>query len=157
MTAILWFLGSAVLVDLIGYWLHRWSHRPGSPMYRAHMTHHVENYPPRMFFSRSYRSSGRDGLAIYFAPFAVLYVLLVVLSGVPHPMAILAGGAGIALASSVAHDLTHISNSAAWRWRILRGIAVRHHTHHFKMGRNFGILVGAWDTLFRTRRSVRSG
>lgn len=152
LAAFLWFIASAVFVDFCGYWLHRLSHRPRSgPMYRAHMTHHVVNYPPRSFFSERYRSSHRDSLVIWFAPFGILYGLIVWL-GLPHEWSNLAGGAMVAFLSSWLHDKTHIAGSITWRWRHLRGIAVRHHTHHFKMGRNFGILVPWWDFLFRTRR-----
>ncbi len=156
---ILWFLGSAVLVDLIGYWLHRAAHRPWSgAMHRAHMTHHVRNYPPREVTSDRYRSSRAASLAIWLAPFFVIYSVAAFAVGVPHPWAVVAGAGLTAAASSVIHDLTHVSGSIAWRWPMLLGPAVRHHAHHFKMGRNFGIVVTWWDDLFRTRvrRSVAS-
>lgn len=150
--AVLCFLASAVIIDLIGYWLHRWIHVPDSWGYRAHMTHHVINYPPRAFFSQKYRSSRADSLVWHFAPFALAYALLVICLGLPHQMAVLTGAGVSVLLSSLLHDLTHIQGSIVWRWRILKGIAVRHHAHHFKMGRNFGILVPWWDGIFRTRR-----
>lgn len=151
--AVLWFLASAILIDLIGYWLHRWIHVPGSWGYRSHMTHHVTNYPPRRFFSDKYRSSRKDSLVWYFLPFGVLYALLVVWAGLPHPVAIISGAACSAILSSVLHDLTHITQSIMWRRKWLIGIAVRHHLHHFKMGRNFGIIFPWWDVLFGTRRA----
>lgn len=156
-TAIFWFMGSAVLVDLIGYWLHRWAHRPTSPLYRAHMTHHLVNYPPRKAVGEGkYVSAGSDSLAIWFAPFGIVYAAVVLLLNLPHPAAILLGGAAVALVSSLLHDAVHISGSYVWRWRPLLGVAVRHHTHHFKMGRNFGICTDIWDRLFRTRRGGSS-
>ncbi len=151
--AILWFLASATFVDLAGYWLHRWAHRRGSPLYRAHMTHHVVNYPPKAFFSTRYKSARSDSLALWLAPFAILYGALILLVGAPHPWAMILGAAVVAFLSSVAHDLTHITGSVVWKRRWLVGIAVRHHVHHFKMGRNFGILVPWWDNLFGTRPS----
>ena len=153
--AVVLFLTSAVLIDLVGYWLHRWIHVPGSWGYRAHMTHHVTNYPPRSFFSERYRSSRQDSLVWYFAPFGVAYVALVLLLGLPHPWAILSGAAISVFLSSYLHDVTHVSGSFVWRWRFLKGVAVRHHVHHFKMGRNFGILVPWWDGIFGTRRPPR--
>lgn len=152
MATIICFVLSAVFVDLVGYFLHRWAHRPTSPLYRAHMTHHVVNYPPKAFFSTKYRSSRSDGLAIWFAPFGLVYSIAVLISGIPHPWTILLGGATVAVISSIAHDLTHIGGSIMWKWKILKGVAIRHHTHHFKMGRNFGIITPLWDVLFRTRR-----
>jgi sterol desaturase/sphingolipid hydroxylase (fatty acid hydroxylase superfamily) len=152
--AILWFLASAVVIDLVGYWLHRWIHVPGSWGYRSHMTHHVVNYPPRRFFSDRYRSSRADSLVWYFAPFGLAYALLVICLGLPHPVAVLVG-AGVSVSlSSILHDLTHIQGSVVWRSRWFAGIAARHHLHHFKMGRNFGILFPWWDVLFRTRREA---
>lgn len=149
---VLLFIASAVFVDFIGYWLHRLAHHPRSPLYGPHMTHHVVNYPPRSFFSSEYRSSRSDSLALWFAPFGALYVIAVLLLGLPHPWAIISGGATVAILSSLTHDLTHISGSIVWRRKWLLGIAVRHHTHHFKMRRNFGVLVPWWDDIFRTRR-----
>lgn len=154
MLAILvWFIASAAFVDLAGYWLHRLAHKPWSYIYRPHMTHHVINYPPRSFFSTSYKSAGSDSLAIWFLPFGVVYAFAVLLIGPAHPWAILLGGATIAILSSIAHDLTHISGSIVWKNSLFRGIAVRHHTHHFKMGRNFGVLFPWWDGIFGTRRA----
>lgn len=151
--AVVWFLVSAVFVDHAGYWLHRWAHRKSSgPMYRAHMTHHVVNYPPAAFFSQRYRSSRADSLAVWFAPFGLAYGGLWWLLGLPHLWAVLAGGGTVALLSSAVHDMTHISQSLVWRWRATMGMAVRHHSHHFKMGRNFGVLTDLWDRIFRTRR-----
>ncbi len=151
--AIFWFLASAAFVDLAGYWLHRWAHRKGSPLYRAHMTHHLVNYPPKAFFSTRYRSARSDSLALWLAPFAILYAGAILLVGAPHPWAMIAGAGVVAALSSVAHDLTHITGSIVWKKGWLCGIAVRHHLHHFKMGRNFGILVPWWDRLFGTRPS----
>lgn len=156
--AVLWFLASAIFVDLVGYWLHRWAHHPGSPLYRPHMTHHLVTYPPaRVVASGRYASSGADSLALWFAPFGVVYTAAVLCSGMPHPVPILAGGAIVAALNSVLHDLTHVSGSIVWRWPWLLGIAVRHHAHHFKMGRNFGILSDVWDRAFGTRLEGGSG
>lgn len=149
--AALWFVGSAVFTDLVGYWLHRWAHRPSSgPMYRAHMVHHVKNYPPRDVMSSEYRSSGKDSLAIWFGPFLLVYAGLLLGLGI-HPWATLPAALFVAVLSSVAHDLSHIHGSIAWRWKVLMGAAVRHHAHHFKMGKNFGVLVPWWDDLLGTR------
>lgn len=152
MLAVLLFIASAAFVDFAGYWLHRWAHRPSSPIYRPHMTHHVINYPPRSFFSTKYKPSHSDGLALWFMPFGIVYVAVVLACGLPHPLAIIAGGALVAALSSRAHTLSHIGGSYLWRISPLNGIAVRHHTHHFKMGRNFGILVPWWDGIFGTSR-----
>ena len=155
--AVLLFVGSALFVDLVGYWLHRWAHHTSSgPLYRAHMTHHTVQYPPRNVLSERYRSSGWDSLAIWFGPVLLLYCLLLLLADI-EPWATLPGAAFVAILSSVAHDLTHVRGSIAWRWRILKGIAVRHYTHHYKMGRNFGVLLPWWDVIFHTRRPPRRG
>lgn len=151
LAVVAWFVGSAVFVDFVGYWLHRWAHVRESHMYRAHMTHHAVNYPPHRFFSSEYRSSGGDGLARYFLPFGVAYAVLLALA-CPSPLAAILGGLAVAGASSLLHDLTHIEGSIAWRIRPLKHLAEHHRTHHLKMGRNFGILCDVWDRLFRTHR-----
>jgi sterol desaturase/sphingolipid hydroxylase (fatty acid hydroxylase superfamily) len=151
--AVLWFLVSAALVDLAGYWLHRWVHRRSAgPMHRAHMTHHLRNYPPGAFFSDRYRSAGADSLAVWLAPFGMVYAVAWLALGLPHPVAALVGGAVSAGLSSVVHDLTHILGSVVWHLPLTRGMAVRHHAHHFQMRRNYGVLTDVWDRLFRTRR-----
>lgn len=149
---LIWFFASAVFVDFIGYWLHRWAHRPSSPLYKPHMTHHTINYPPRAYFSEIYKSSHSDGLALWFAPFGVVYVTLIFLLNFPHPYSMLAGGLLVAVLSSIFHELSHVTKSVLWTKSLLKGVAVRHYTHHFKMGRNFGIITGLWDVIFRTRR-----
>lgn len=155
--SIVFFLVSATFVDLVGYWLHRWAHSPSSPLHRPHMTHHVRNYPPGRFFSQRYERSGSDSLALWFAPFGVVYVALILLLGLPHPIAMIAGGATVAVLSSVLHDLSHVGGSVAWRWRIFRAGALHHRTHHSKMRRNYGIILSCWDRLFGTRWRGRAG
>ena len=154
--AVLWFLGSAMLTDLAGYWLHRWAHVPGSPLFRAHMTHH-RNYPPRAVVGPRYRTSGSDSLVIWFAPFLLAYlVLLWAVPAVPFWPAMF-GAIAVAAASAILHDLSHLRGSVVWRAGWFRGIAVRHHAHHFRMRRNFGVLVPLWDVLFRTRKPAHGG
>lgn len=154
MAAFLWFLASAIFVDLAGYWLHRWAHVRSSPLWRPHVTHHAVNYPPQAVMSTSYRSSRSDSLAIWFAPFGALYLLALMVLGCPHLIAAVLGGASVAVLSSVAHDLAHIHNSLVWRLNgYTKGVAVRHIAHHYKTARNFGILVPWWDSIFRTRGS----
>lgn len=150
MVEILLFFASAVFVDFVGYWLHRLAHVPGSPLHRAHLTHHAVNYPPQSVLSDRYRSSRKDSLIIWFAPVGIAYAGLVALAA-PHPIPVLVGGLVSAALSSALHDLSHISGSIVWRWSLLKGIGVRHHAHHFKMKRNFGILLPVWDNLFGTR------
>ena len=152
--AILYFLLSAILVDFIGYWLHRWSHKKHSILYKPHMTHHLITYPPKSVLSDKYKSSGIDGLAIWFSPIAIILFVLVLLLGIPHPIAILLGGLLTGISSSVIHDMTHLSGSVVWRVKFLKGIAIRHHAHHFKMRRNYGIITDLWDRVFLTRRRL---
>ena len=143
---------SAAFVDLLGYWLHRLSHKKWSPLYKPHMTHHVINYPPQSVMSKTYRSSRIDSLAIWFLPFGIVYIIAVVLLKAPHPHMIIAGGATVALLSSIIHDATHVERSFVWQHKFFKNCAIRHHAHHFKMRRNYGILTGLWDQIFQTRR-----
>lgn len=147
------FLCSAVLTDLAGYWLHRMIHQRWSgPMYRAHMTHHMVKYPPGDVFSERYRSAGWDSLALWFSPFFLALVGGYWLLGGPHPLVAAVAALASAMASSYAHDMTHIIGSFMWRltgWT--KGVAARHHSHHYKLKMNYGILVPWWDDVFRTR------
>ena len=146
-----WFFGSALLTDLIGYWLHRWAHRKGSPLFQAHMTHHLVNYPPKSVVSSSYRPSGSDSLAIWFAPFLLLYLWILWILPGAHFWAAALGSLVVAGLTALVHDFSHISRSFAWQWPFI-GVSVRHHAHHFKMRRNFGILFPSWDVIFKTRK-----
>lgn len=143
----LWFIAAAAFVDMIGYWLHRWAHRPSSPLHRPHMTHHLVSYPPKSFTSQRYLGSGSDSLVIWFAPFGAVFVLLVLAFSLPA-LPILLGGGVVAVANSLMHDLSHVEGSIAYR--VAPGLCERHRTHHRKMGRNFGVLSSTWDRLFRT-------
>ncbi len=147
LAAVIWFLSSAVTVDMIGYWLHRWAHRPSSPLHRPHMTHHLVAYPPKAFTSQRYRGSGTDSLVIWFAPFGAVYLLLVLALALPAwPIAI--GGGLVALLNSVLHDRMHTKGSTVRRW--FPRMTEHHRIHHSKMGTSFGILSSAWDRLFGT-------
>lgn len=111
------------------------------------MTHHLVAYPPRAITSQRYLSSGGDSLVIWFAPFAIVYVLLVLLVGLPA-IPILAGGGIVALLNSALHDMMHVEGSLISR--IMPAATARHRWHHRRMRRNFGILSSAWDRLFGT-------
>lgn len=153
MWTLIWFIGSALLVDLVGYWLHRLAHRPGTPLYRAHMVHHIVNYPPKaVVVPGRYISSKGSNLALWFGPILVLYITLGFVLDVPHPWVMAIGGGLVAVLSALIHDLTHVDGSLVWRRAPLIGMAVRHHAHHFKMRRNFGIILPWWDVLFGTRK-----
>ncbi len=156
LVALAWFLGSAMIADLAGYWLHRWAHKPRSPLFRAHMTHHLVNYPPSRVTSSKYQTSGSDSLVLWFAPFLGTYLLILAALPVVSFWPAALGAITIAALSSAAHDLTHLTGSPVWRWPFLRGIAVRHHSHHFKMHRNLGILFSFWDVIFGTRKPPRN-
>lgn len=149
---IAFFIMSAVFIDFVGYWLHRWAHKKHSPLFRPHMTHHLKNYPPKAVISEEYRSSKSDSLAIWFIPFGILYTAFIIGLGIPHQIAIFSGGAIVASISSWLHDETHLANSIVWRKKIFRDAAVRHHAHHFKMRRNYGVITDVWDRIFRTRK-----
>lgn len=145
------FVISWAAVDLIGYWLHRLAHRPGSFLYGPHMTHHVQNYPARRFLSDDYRSSGSDSLAVWFAPMFVIYCVICLLAAPwPLSLAFVAGAAPPAIINSVLHDLTHIRRSIAWRCRPLRKYSIGHYAHHRNMRTNFGIATFLWDRIFGT-------
>ncbi len=151
LVAFICFLASMAFVDFAGYWLHRLAHRPKNPLHKSHMTHHLKNYPPKQFFSTKYKTSGGDNLAIWLAPFGILYAIAILFFNIPHPVAILTGGGIIAGLNAMIHDLSHIENSIAWKWPILQSISKRHRIHHSKMRNNFGVIFSGWDVLFSTR------
>ncbi len=120
-------------------------------MYRRHMRHHLDLYPPGDLVSDSYRSAGGDSLAVTFAPFfialiAAQVVLLPALLWVP-----MAGTTGlVALWESYVHDSFHLRRHWMSRWGWWRRARGLHMVHHRRMSRNFGISGSGWDRLFGT-------
>jgi len=145
------FFISWISVDFIGYWLHRWSHIESSPLYKRHMTHHIKNYPARNFISKNYRSSGSDSLAVWFAPFLVIYCSFFFII-LPDSLALMISLGAIppAFLSTAIHDLTHLKGSFIWRHKKLEHLAVGHYAHHRNMRKNFGITSFFWDRIFKT-------
>ena len=149
------FVGSWLLVDFIGYWLHRLAHQPWSPLYASHMTHHVQLYPAKDFTSDKYRSSGGDSLALWFAPMLALYwILSVVLLGWAS-VPVLVGSLPPALLSTFVHDWTHTNNSPLRYTKWTRKWIYIHLQHHRNHKKDLGITIFWWDRLFRTYKEPR--
>lgn len=149
------FGGSWLLVDLIGYWLHRLAHLPKSPLYRAHMTHHVQNYPSNRLQSDSYRNSGADSLAVWFAPIVVLYWVVSALVFGRWGFPVMLGALPPAVLSTLVHDWTHLRVSPLTRTTWTRRLAYLHHIHHRNHQKNLGITIFWWDRIFGTFKKIR--
>ena len=140
------FFAYLVVLDLLGYWIHRLQHKL-EWWWALHAVHHSQR---QMTFWTDNRNHVLDDLIV-----ALLTALVVRLIGVPP-------GQFIALAA-VAALIENLSHANTWVWfghlgeRLL--VSPRFHRRHHAIGDghegryrgvNFGVLLPLWDLLFRT-------
>ena len=134
-----------IVLDFVGYWLHRWQHRFG-PWWALHSLHHSQ----RQIFWTDNRNHLLDDLLIE-GCFAVVALVI----GVPPGQFIMIVVATRVL-QSFAHANVRLSFGAAGE-RIL--VSPRfHRLHHAigaghegaKRGCNFAVLFPIWDIIFRS-------
>ncbi len=135
-----------IVLDLLGYWIHRWQHR-FEWWWALHALHHSQR---QMTFWSDNRNHLFDELLV-----AVIVALAARMIGVPP-------GQFIALAAFAAfvENLSH-ANTRLWFGQIGERLLVspRFHRWHHAIGDghegthrgiNFGALLPWWDMLFRT-------
>lgn len=147
--------------SLIGWFVHwvlhqRWS----GPLYRAHMNHHIFQYPPDDLVSGVYRTSGTADSTLIFTPAVTLafFLYAAVLYALGTDAYVIGGTALETLALGILHDSLHtgfhVKKSVWARWEIFAPLRDLHFVHHKRTNRNFGILFFGWDRLFRTFRAA---
>lgn len=140
------FFAYLVVLDLLGYWIHRMQHKL-EWWWALHAVHHSQR---QMTFWTDNRNHVLDDLIV-----ALLTALVVRLIGVP-PGQFIALAAVAALIENLSHANTH-----AWFGKIGERLLVspRFHRRHHALGDghegpyrgvNFGVLLPLWDLLFRT-------
>lgn len=151
---ILYFTGT-----LLGYGLHWSIHQPWmGRFYRAHMNHHLKQYPLGSLLSERYRyPARRDNTSFFFWPPFILISL-----GLWFVMPGWMWAASLAMIAvfGIAHDYfhTHFHLKDSWLLRFgwFRHLRKIHFIHHRDMGLNFGIYHFFWDRVFGTYRSRQS-
>lgn len=148
---ILCVLTTALSSELVGYFFHRAAHRPWSgALYRSHMQHHLETYPPSRLQTEKYIPSATSFLWWYIIPalpWAVaqffflplyLWVASLITTGI------------IAYLNLYFHDAFHVTKHWMSEFRFFKGLKVMHDLHHRNMRKNFGIWCLIWDRVFKT-------
>lgn len=150
------------LAGWVVHWIlhQRWAGR----FHRAHLNHHLKQYPPHNLVSDTYRSAGKDDSTVLFAPpitvsFAAFLGTLWAL-GLPTWSLglLLVEGALISFLTDYIHDQFHLRAPWLVRFAWFRNLRSLHWIHHVNMRRNLGIMWLGWDRVFRTfRRRAGSG
>lgn len=127
---------------------------------QAHMSHHLEKYPPEDFTSDTYRSAGGQSTPKYFIILALPVIIGPIVLGVMGilPLSIVLivlGMEGLmGFLNDRVHEWIHIENHWITRVPVLRTLFTKwfklHYLHHVDMNKNFGIFTFHWDRLFGT-------
>lgn len=149
-----------ILFMFLGYVFHRFFHFRMNGFiggfYRAHMRHHIAEYPPSNFYSDEYRYPGKDNttylFAIVFAPIVLFFLGLILFKCIPIWV-----GAGIFLEMFIIgwlnnslHDSFHLRKTFCHRFSWFDKLIKLHYNHHLNMDTNFGIFSFMFDRLFGT-------
>lgn len=162
MATLLILLASVVLSSLVGYLVHRAIHQEWSgPLHRGHMEHHLELYPPTRLTSESYQvAKWYHSGPVLFAPAAALLLVAVAapawLLGTSwwNIACFAAGLIAFGLLNDQVHDAFHLRSHWLQKVPYFRRLRRLHFLHHVDMTRNFGIVVMAWDDVFKTKKDT---
>lgn len=156
-TLIIVVIVSVIVAELIGYGIHRFAHWNGAgQIFRNHLRHHVESYPPRRYQSDRYEGD----FSTSFTPvFSVIGAILGATSWV-------AAGWHVALTTIVVmlifgaitsylHDSFHIRDHFLGRFSWHRDLTRVHRAHHENMKKNFGIHSHIVDRIAGTFKDIK--
>lgn len=149
---------SLFFTSFFGYLVHRLLHVTwAGPLYRAHMNHHLIEYPPYRLVTSSYRRTKwyNSGTFLFTPPLVCLLVLiggLLTWAGVALWVTAVFAVIMISFAVSndVIHDSFHIENCRLQRFGWWRRKQAQHFIHHRNMKRNYGIISFEFDRSFKT-------
>lgn len=161
LTAAVIAVGTLLYGTLIGYVTHWVLHQSwAGRVYRAHMSHHLRQYPPRDLMSTTYRSAGKDDGLRAFTPVLAggigLWLLALWLLGVPWwaVALVVIESAAVGWLHDYVHDGFHLEGFWMTRFAWFRNLRSLHWLHHWNMRKNLGILWFGWDRVFRTFRET---
>lgn len=132
-------------------------HQPWSGRFnRAHLNHHLKQYPPTDFYSDKYRDPGNDStfilFAIVFAPIVATTILLTIIGIINLflGLSILVEMAIIGFLNDSMHDSFHLRHTFWHRFKFFDRLIRLHYNHHTNMRVNFGIFTFLFDRIFGT-------
>ncbi len=151
-------LVSLTFASFFGHAIHWLIHqRWTGPVYRAHMDHHLKQYPPSDLLSKTYRhAKWYNSGPLLFTPPLVMIMLaaMAVLWFFGMPLWALTTFAVTMICfgfvNDYVHDNSHIEGHWLERFAWFRNLRATHFQHHHNMKRNFGIVLFVWDKLFKT-------
>lgn len=141
--------------EFIGYVIHRLAHWPKSgPLYRKHLIHHFQAYPPHQMISEKYVGDLSTSFIPYFTP---IFLLMIVGAYVFLPWTLFLPAwitmATVSLVNNHLHDSFHVKGHWLKRFAWHRRLSKIHFVHHHNVKRNLGIYWYGFDRLtgnFRT-------
>lgn len=146
-----------VFFTFLGYVFHLMFHKPWSGrFYKAHMNHHLKQYPASDYYSDEYRDPGQDNtvwlFTLVFSPFVITVLLLTVFRIISMTIGIpvLLEMALIGWVNNDLHDSFHLRKSFWQRFWFFDRLVKLHYNHHVNMGTNYGIFSFIWDKIFGT-------
>lgn len=154
-------VGTILYGTLIGWGTHWAIHRPwAGKFYRAHMNHHLRQYPPKDLLSATYRSSGKDDSLFAFVPAIGIAILTWML--LLNYLGVSGWGLAFVFVESLfvgwlhdyIHEGFHIEGFWLRRYRWFQKLEDLHYLHHRNMKKNLGIVWFGWDRIFRTFRET---
>lgn len=157
---VLYLLLAYLFTTFFGYVVHKAFHKPWmGRAYKAHMNHHLKQYPPNDFYSDKYRSAGKDNTVylfiLAFLPILFTIKLLMYLSILTAPVgvAMLAVMIGVGLLHNYIHDAFHLNKTFLRKFKFFKRLEKLHYIHHIDMRKNLGIYTFIWDKVFKTFRN----
>lgn len=145
-------VASALLAgSLVGHLFHMAIHRRwAGPLYRAHMDHHIKQYPPSRLVSDKYLAAKwYNSGALLFTPPLLAVMALALWLGASWVFC------GVLIAFAVSndwlHDQFHCNRPWLERSAWYRQMRVQHFQHHWNMKTNYGIVTNFWDAIFGSK------
>lgn len=151
-----------LLAGLFGHLVHWALHQPWAGVFhRAHMDHHLVQYPPGDLTSDRYRTvNWRHSGTFLFTPplLAILGAVGGLLWGLGAPAWVLVTLGitlvGFGLVNDYVHDSFHVRRHPLNRYGWYRRLRRLHFVHHVDMGSNYGIVTMVYDRVFGTFKAT---
>lgn len=150
-------LFTLIILTFLGYAFHMMFHQPWSGhFYKAHMNHHLKQYPATDFYSDTYRYAGRDNtvwlFGLVFAPLVITMIVLTATGAISLflGLSILAEMGIIGWLNNSLHDSFHLRNTFWEKFSFFDRLRKLHYQHHVNMSTNYGIFSFVWDKIFGT-------
>lgn len=155
--ALLFLLLGVVLVEVVGYWVHRLIFHYGvfgAKLRRPHVQHHLEDYPVESLRPQTdtYKSAADPLWHVIGAVILLLLLMLTLLGILAWWQGALLAAGSVAYAKFVVswmHMQFHVPNSPLRRSAYFQRLVVFHDVHHYVRA-NYGIVFMGMDRLFGT-------